>query len=664
MSKDLGSSKKTRSAADASMLTEVHRRAVEYQDYRNYAAQQFLKPLFSAPPPTSLASGNVANLTEARIINPEYTGTSTGGGGIPDDGPGGGTVANFAITPVGPSYSELVAVDVDSSGNMYALALGGSTTTDTVIYQYDGIVGGIVSRSIWGTIPTSDFSVATNNSILIKYSPAGIPLWAVTTTGTTSFFPRSVKVDSSGNVYIVANADGTTVTFRDYSSGGGSGTSIVQTTAATTGPTDNSDVFVYKYNSSGVFQWGSTVGSTGSVADITALSTSLGIDTSGNVYFVFYNLNTSPTYTFKSFSGISEGVLQYSTFGTDAGGGHRGLLSKLNTNGVFQWVSRITRQNTGVSASFVPQGLGVDPTSSLIVVPIQSASVGVGVESFSGVVGGTITYGTKNSIASGIVSGTEGYIIGFNSNGQGLWATRVSGSGGTCICNNVNILSNVVYAAGNYGATTSIFNSANTYGGGTITVTPYGTLSQLAAGTSGWVAKYNSNGTCLGVTSISSTLIGAFRVIPDSFGSIYALINMANTASNSVTINSFVSGPGSLSPITVSRYGTTQSTKAGDTLLIKYNASLGVKWVTRVESGSGAGDGNDFPLTVAVHPTSNFVYVGGFSSNLSTATINLYNASGVSGSVIQYSAYATLSSGNTVSSGSIRSGFLVRYDTR
>lgn len=641
------------------MLTEIRRRAVESQ---NFSAMRFLKPLFSAPAPTTLASGNSAILAEARATNPAYTGSTptTGGGG---GGAIGGTVG-LAVTPAGTGFSDLYAVDVDSSGNIFAVALGGSLTADVTINQYNGVTGGIVSMSPWGVMQKSDFA-SNNNTILIKYSATGVPQWAVSATGSIQFFPLSVKTDASGNVYVYGYATGTSVTFRNYSSGGGGGTTIVQTTAATSGATDGSDVFLYKYNASGVFQWCVTVGSTGATNETPSIGTCLAVDSAGTSYFIFNNLNSAPTFTFKNFSSVSGNVVQYTTFGQDTNAvGYRGFLCKVDTSGTFQWVSRLGRQNVGSSGLWTMQGVSVDPTGVLIAVTVYSQNLGISVQGFSSVIGGVINYGIANAIASGVGSGViEAYIVGFTATGQGLWANRTNSSGNV-IAYSVSVRNNSVVAGGFYGAPIT-FHSAATYGGGTITVTPYGTLSSAGGGSGGWLAKYSlSTGVCIGALPVQtiSSIAAVVQVVQDASGNIYAAIDSANTISNGVTINSFVSAVGNGSAIAISSYGTTQSTKSDDTFLVKYNASLGAQWVTRLESGTGSGTGSDIPRTLAVHPTSNFVYVGGYISNLSTAPLKLYNVSGVSGGVIQYTQYATLSSSYT-GAGSSRSGFLVQYNS-
>lgn len=665
MSKELGSFRRTRAAADSSMLTEIRRRAVESQ---NYAAQRFLKPLFSPQSPVSLTSGNAALFTQNRLTNPAYGTPTTTSNVTPEEVPGG-RISDFAVTPAGPGTADLYSIDVDSDGNIYAIALGGgSTILDTNIYQYNGNVGGVMTKSVWGVIPKANF-LANNSTVLVKYSPAGIPLWATVVTASTYFYPNSAKVDAAGNLYVYGFAGGENVIFRNYTSGGGSGSTVTLTTGASTGGSpntlDENDLFVYKYSSSGTFLWCATVKSTGGTSESASVGTSFSVDSAGNCYHIFNITSSTATYTFRSFSSVVSGVVAYSSFGVDnTPVGFRGFVCKLNSDGVYQWVSRLTRENLATGSFFNAPAIAADWSGSLVVAGIQVVGVGLAVESFSNVSGGTIRYGTKNSISAGTL-GTDAYIVAFNSNGQASWVTRNRDGVGsnTTATQSIHVRSNVVSAAGTYQGANVLFSSANTYGGGTITITPYGTLSLGLSGASAWIARYNSSGTCLGATNVTANLPSASinQQIQDLSGNIYVAIGTADVSTDAIAINSLVSAAGNGSAISTSLYGTTQAVKFNDIILAKYNPSLEVQWVTRLESGSGSSGSSESIRSLAVHPTSNFVYVGGFVVSVSTAVLNLTNASGVSGGVIQYATGATLSTAFTGAGSSSRSAFIAKY---
>lgn len=660
MSKDIGSSRITRSAADASMLTEIRRRAVESQ---NYAARRFLKPLFTAPSPGTLASGNSAVLAQARAGNPGYTGSTTTLSSGGEGGGGGvgvvntvGSFGEFAVSFGSPTFGDIVSAAVDSSGNLYALVWWGDASNKTTINQYVTTAGGIVTQTAWGLLPVQ----SGNNIGIIKYTSAGVPVWATSVSSTSGAYPLDLKVDSGGNVYVFSYITGTTVTFRNYTSGGGSGTDIVLSTAATAGPTDGNDPFLMKYSSTGVFQWCTTVTSSTGTSETPSASTTLAVDSGGNSYITFNTANNTPTLTFKSFSAISGGVVSFSTFGTDTlSQGYRAFLVKTNTNGTIQWVTRMTRQNPATGSLFA-FGVGTNSAGSRITLTAATgSSAGFGVEDFVSA-GSPITYGSKQAIAAGQV-GSEAYIAGFGMSGNALWVSRINSTGNNSMTPVAMDRDGNSYVGGYYTNPTTV-TSAGTIGGGTITVSSYGTLS-YANGFNGCVVKYNPSGICLGATALTlstSSYTNVASLACDASGNVYVGYDCTSTVVNSVSINSFVSAAGDGSAIGFTRYGNTQAVKSDDALLIKYNASLAVQWVTRVESGSGSGTGTDVPKTIAVHPTSNFVYFGGSFSNLSTAPLKIYTASGVSGTDIQYTQVATLS-GQQTGATNVRQGFLVKY---
>lgn len=653
MSKDLGSWRRTRSAADASMLTDIRRRAIEAQ---NYAAQQFLKPLFSPPSTSTLASGTAAIFAGARANNPEYTGTTTSGGG------GGGDVVNtvgsfgeFAVSFGSPLFGDIVSAAVDSSGNLYALVWWGDASNKTTINQYVTTAGGIVTQTAWGLLPVQ----SGNNIGIIKYTSAGVPVWATSVSGTSGAYPLDLKVDSGGNVYVFSYITGATVTFRNYTSGGGSGTDVVLSTAATAGPTDNNDPFLMKYSPAGVFQWCMTVTSTGATSETPSSSTTLAVDSAGNSYITFNTANNTPTLTFKSFSAISGGVVSFSTFGTDTlAQGYRAFLVKTNTNGTIQWVTRMTRQNIGTGSLFA-FGVGTNSTGSRITLTAATGlSAGFGVQDFVSA-GSPITYGTKQAIAAG-QAGSEAYITGFGVSGNALWVARVNSTGNNSMAPVAMDGDGNSYVGGYYTNPTTV-TSAGTIGGGTITVSSYGTLS-FANGFNGCIVKYNPSGACLGATAMTLSTLNSTTVPAlacDASGNVYAGYDCGSTVVNSVSINSFGGAVGDGTPISLSLYGNTESVKSSDALLIKYNPSLAVQWVARVETGS-VGTGTENARTIAAHPTSNYVFFGGLFCNVSTAPLKIYSASGVSGNVIQYTQSATLS-GNQTGAANIRQGFLVKY---
>ena len=578
----------------------------------------------------------------------------------------GNTVGTMSVAiPLGDTtFGDGAAAAIDVSGNIYALMIGGNSSVNCPIYEYTGTTGGVAGRSTWGTIASSNYVTAGTNTTLIKYTSEGVPLWATCITTFSAAFPLDMYVDKFGNMYVYLYASGATVTFRNYSSGGGGGSSITLTTGGTTGPTDSADVFLCKYNTSGQLQWCVTVTSTATTSETPFQGICLTGDENGNSYFVFGTVNNTPTLTFKSFASFTGTTVNYSTFGQDTlAAGYRSFVVKVNSDGVIQWVSRMTRQNPATGSHFIT-GVGTNPSGTIVSVGLYgSTSPGFLVENYSNVAGGVIQYGASSSIVAAN-SSLESYITGFTSNGTATWISRLTSivSTGNVVPYNIAVDRDGNTYVGGYCTQTISITSTSNVGIGSVTLNSFGTLSRTT-GSNGYVIKYNSNGLCTAGTTISASSGGAqvYALALDTSSNVYAGFMGASTTANSIVMNSFQSAAGNGAPILTTQFGTTQCALFTDCFLIKYNTSLGVQWVTRLDSGTAAGTGDDFPRSIAAHPTSNYVVFAGSFNNLSSAALNIYDVSGVSNGVIQYAGPVTMSATRTTATGSGRSGFLVKY---
>jgi hypothetical protein len=666
MSKIIGSSKRSRSAGDSSMLTEILRRTVESQNFRDNSARAFLRPLFSNPPSTTITSGNSAVLAEARTIDPNYpilVTSSTTEENVLDTGvETQGTVGDLAFALGNGLNGELTHAKFDSSDNIYALVRGGDSRVKTPINQYAGVSDGKVLRSIWGYLKAGEFITGVNNLYFVKYTSTGVPLWATTIkTSLFTLIARSLQVDSSGNIYILFGGEGT-ITFNNYTSGGGSGTDIILSAAATTSAAAGStDLFLCKYNTSGQFQWCTMVTSSGGVGG--GSTKSLALDSLGNLYYPCGSGGmSSNSLQFRSFSSISGGVVQYTSFGTDSLSQlYRGFVTKTNSNGVVQWVSRITSKTYPLTQQEI-QGIVTNQEGTRIAVTTRTiGSNGLAIDNFSNVdVSGIITYMSTNSTSSPAgSSGRESYVATFNGSGSAVWVNRQYSTNNAIITPIFMDTSQNIYVGGDF-LNTLVIQSAGTLGSGNITMSDYGTLSHVD-GQSSYIIKYDMSGICKAATSItmSTNRLGYLTDIAcDSLQRPYGCYEIWNVDSNAVTINSFVSSSGNGQPISLSTYGNTQSISLRDALYIKYNTSLAVQWVARIDQDL-SGPNRERPGTIVPHPTSNYVLFGGWASNRVNVPLRLWNASGVSGGVIQYSQYATMSLNVSGTSGI--GSWLVKY---
>ena len=113
------------------------------------------------------------------------------------------------------------------------------------------------SGNLFITGDTNSYGAANQDAFLLKYDSSGNLEWNKTWGGSLGDFGRGVAVDSSGNIFITGD-----------------------TNRGTAGP----DVFLLKYDSSGNFQWEKTWG--GFATDI---GRGVAVDGSGNVFITGHN---------------------------------------------------------------------------------------------------------------------------------------------------------------------------------------------------------------------------------------------------------------------------------------------------------------------------------------------------------------------------------------
>lgn len=127
------------------------------------------------------------------------------------------------------------------------------------------ITGSYEGTSYFGS-PTPKTSVGSNDIFVAKYNSTGALLWVQSAGGASIDSGYGIAVDGSGNVYVTGEYQGI-ATFG--------ATSIISS--------GFSDIFVTKYNSSGIFQWVQTAGGT-----INDYGESIAVDGFGNTYVSGY----------------------------------------------------------------------------------------------------------------------------------------------------------------------------------------------------------------------------------------------------------------------------------------------------------------------------------------------------------------------------------------
>jgi hypothetical protein len=184
----------------------------------------------------------------------------------------------------------------DAAGNVY---LAGETVSNT----------GTAIATVGAH--QSAYGGGIYDAFLVKFNSSGLRQWGTYYGGTGDDYGYSCTTDATGNVYLAGSTASNTGTVI--------ATAVAHQTAI--GGIVFSDAFLVKFNSSGVRQWGTYYGGTGSDNGISCAT-----DVSGNVYLTGWTDETTGTVI------ATVGAHQASH-----GGGAIAYLVKFNSGGVRQW---------------------------------------------------------------------------------------------------------------------------------------------------------------------------------------------------------------------------------------------------------------------------------------------------------------------------------------
>jgi trimeric autotransporter adhesin len=214
------------------------------------------------------------------------------------------------------------------------------------------------------------YSAGNGDGFVTKLDANGVALWAKPIGGIASDTATSVSVDSSGNVLVGGNFNGTTTNLGalNIPSAGGQ------------------DGYVAKFNSNGVVQWAKPIGGISS-----DFATSVSADSSGNV-LVGGNFNGTTT--------------NLAAANITSAGQQDGYVAKFDTSGVVQWAKPIG-------------GISSDNATSLAV--DSSGNVAVA---------GSFQGATTNLVSGNLTSagGQDGYVAKFNPSGVAQWIKAIGGT--------------------------------------------------------------------------------------------------------------------------------------------------------------------------------------------------------------------------------------------
>ena len=422
---------------------------------------------------------------------------SSGGGG---QGRSGGSSSGFLVTfGVSGLDTDVAGVAIDSSDNIYitgtsqgANVFGKNATSGTTddifvaklnssgVVQWVYAAGGTgrdrgrkialdssgniyVTGYYWSTVDFGGGNVTSNgnwDAFLLKLNSSGTFQWVKSYGYNYNDLGRDVAIDSNDNIYMLGNYRGTV----DFGGGDEIGA-------------NNGDIFLVKFNSSGVFQWVYTAGA--SEADD---SRALALDSNDNLYITgsfrdtvnfgggnitaanlddlfilklnsagaYQNIYTSNIFTTQKGKGLavdsSGNIYATGTFsGTvDFGGGNiitSGsdiYLLKLNSSFAFQWVKRFAVDN-GSTGQALGLAVTVDEDGNVYSVGQIGSSVDLG--------GGTQNFGNQN----------DAYIVKYDSSGSFQWSKHF-GSGSQ---NNIDKAQDIVIDSNGFVITVGEVESQN-----------------------------------------------------------------------------------------------------------------------------------------------------------------------------------------------------------
>ena len=303
----------------------------------------------------------------------------------------------------------------------------------------DGSGNVVVTGSFTGTV---DFgggnlvSAGGTDIFVAKYNASGVHQWSQRFGSTSNDVGYAVAVDGSGNVLVTGNFQGT-VNFG--------GVNLVSA--------GNFDIFLAKYNASGVHQWSQGFGSTG-FDDGEAVA----VDGSGNVVV----------------TGPFSGTVNFGGVNLVSAGGFDIVVAKYNSSGVHQWSQRF-----GSTSDDVGYGVAVDGSGNVVA---------------TGAFQGTVNFGGVNLVSAG--SG-DIFVAKYNSSGVHQWSQPF---GGTSFDIGYAV---AVDGSGNV-VVTGYFQGTVGFGGGNL----------VSAGSSDiFVAKYNASGVHQWSQRFGSTSLDEGRAI-------------------------------------------------------------------------------------------------------------------------------------------------------
>ncbi len=472
----------------------------------------------------------------------------------------------------------------------------GSFNTSITLYSADQI--NLVNPSL--TMTTS----GGLSTFIAKYTLNGSLQWATKIVNSTLNTNSGFGICSDGNnIYITGYYEVSDITL--YSANNLLGPTTPSMTLPTAG-SGSSDIFIAKYNSSGILQWGTTIASATINRGFSICSDGTGIYVTG----FFRNIATFNSAT-PSFGipGTPNMQLTPPTTLADV------FIAKYNTNGILQWATQIggTRGDVGVNINtngtdiFVSGNFAADVDCNIYSANTTPLSPPVLQMQFK-----------ASDIPPPQPAGTiNQFIVKYNNNGILQWGTRNLGNNNLSNTTfmSMSSTSSNLYVTGFIGENTIFYSAAASYG---IPTNPSTTLT-----TSGfyiYIAKYDMNGILQWATKIkygSTDITGVQKgislylnnnglYITGAYIDDAELYSVSDQVNPSMTLTKIVPSP------------------ATNILIAKYDTNGNLIWGNKY----GNDTVGDIDLSYTLTSDGSSIYVGGLSNT--SGLITVYNANGIS----------------------------------
>lgn len=377
---------------------------------------------------------------------------------------------------------------------LWAINMGGTSTEYVQSVTVDASGNAIVTGMFYGTadfdpgIGTVNLTTNGNADIfLAKYDANGTYMWATSIGGTSNDEGYSVAVDASGNALVTGRFNGT-VDFNP-----GSGTSNLSTSGSY-------NVFLAKYDASGVYQWAIQMGGTSNDYGIDVT-----VDASGNALVTgqFYN-----TVDFDPGAG---------TANLTSNGSSDIFLAKYDDMGTYMWAINMGNGNGEYS-----RAVAMDASGNVLV---------------TGYFQGTVDYnpgvGTANLSSNGAA---DIFLAKYDASGTYMWAINIGGASN-------DISASIAVDSSDNILMTGFFHGTADFDPGVSTANR---ISNGAADI--FLAKYDATGTYMWATSIGGTNADlSYSLALDGSGNVLVTGYFSSTAdfNPGIVTNNFTSNGGS-----------------------------------------------------------------------------------------------------------------------